>query len=589
MTGVVGGTATGRSLETMAAAMYEEPWYETERFEEGEHGLAIRHHGQRDSAGWSVWQGDGRAGVLHGAIANRERRGLSDEALFAAVIDEPTAILPTLDGPFLIVCIDNERVVIATDKLGTRPCYYTAADRFLFGSGLGALLTHLDHPEINEQAISDMLLMGHLWGRKTLLEGVVSLPPATVLEYANGTARTERYWKPTYTPAPIDGYLDRLVGTYRTMMTDAATTLDGDGGLWLSGGLDSRVMAAELKRAVDMDVFDGLSAYTYDSNPRGGGNPELARRVAARLDVPITELQLSPEDFLAVIEDAITLTDGMLRWPSLFNLTVAFSLPNDQPNVFFEGAGQGELVGEHLTRALLTNYSVAESMYRSERMVTAADARALLGIDIDPLQTFRDVAARSDERTKRGQILDASFRNYYSRMTLASDAVPQSQVGTRVPFAHKNFLEQVARIPLQYQARTYPGTEISHVVNQPKLELVRALTPETASIAYERTGVGANRPLALHTAGFVVKTGLARLRSQMAYGGRKLLGEWYRHHDGMQAFLDDLIDDARRRDLFDSDELQRLRREHLDEEANHVVTSIAAVTTLENWLQNHID
>jgi asparagine synthase (glutamine-hydrolysing) len=588
MTGIVGGSVTGRDLGAMANALHAEPWYGEERFEQGDYGLGIRHHDERDPAGWTAWQGDGSAGMLHGAITNREQRGLTDAVLFESVLDEPLETLPGLDGSFALACTDGERLVLATDKLGTRPCYHHADDRLLFASGLPPVLAELDDPGIDEQGAGDMLLLGHLWGEKTLIEGIRALPPATVLEYAGGDASTERYWWPEFEPAPVAGYLDSLIGRYRTAMADASRTVAGEAGLWLSGGLDSRAMAGELKRNVETGVLSGLSAYTYDSNPRGAGNPELARRIAARLDVPIEEVRLTPERFLERVEPAIDLTDGMLRWSSMANLMATFALPDERPDVLLEGAGQGELVGEHLTRGHL-RCSPAESMYRSEAMVDAADAAALLAADVDPRDSLRAVAARSDERTRRGRIFDAHFGNYYSRMVFASDAVTRSQVGTRVPFAHGDFLAHAARLPPRYQLRTLPGTEIPYSVTQPKLELVRALGPALAGVPYERTGLAPSWSFGLHVAGFVAKTGLSRLRSRTTYGGRSTLDEWYREHEGMRAFVDGLLDDARDRGLFDGDAVEELRREHLAGEANHVVTGIAAVTTLEYWLQSHFD
>lgn len=63
-----------------------------------------------------------------------------------------------------------------------------------------------------------------------------------------------------------------------------ATTIEGTAGLWLSGGLDSRAMAAELARCIAAgrpELPESLNGYTYDLNPKGGGNPEIATRLAS--------------------------------------------------------------------------------------------------------------------------------------------------------------------------------------------------------------------------------------------------------------------------------------------------------------------
>jgi asparagine synthase (glutamine-hydrolysing) len=590
MTGFVGGAVAG-TLRAMADEMHHEPWYEHEFFEEGTHGLGFAHHGARDPLGHTTWQDDGCVGVVHGAIANHDSS--NEGALFQRVLDNPTSVAD-LDGSFVIACLDargNEnRIVVATDKLGTRPCYY-ADDRVLFGTSLAALLVEYDDPTVDEQAVSDMLLLGNLWGDRTLIEEANALTPATVLEYTDeGEARTERYWKPDFESAPRQGYIPELKARYRRAIDETSTTIGNTGGLWLSGGLDSRTLAAGLSRNAGR-TFGSLTAYTYDANPRGGGNPALARRTAERLGIDAEEIVMTPDRFLDVLETTVDLTDGMLRWSSLLNLSTVFDLAQP-PNVLMEASGQGELVGQHPRRYTFTECdSAVEGLVRSEQMVDTDTVESLLTTDTDPLRTFEETVARSDERTQRGKMLDVHYTNYYSRMTFASDAVPRSQAGTRVPFAHRDFLEHTAKLPVGYRMGTYRFTDgaIPYGITRPKHELARGLGNGLSRIPYERTGLGPNRPFVAHLAGFVIKTGSARLRSAVAYGGAHEPDVWYRRHNGLRARIDDLLRGACERPWFDAEAIRRLRREHLRGEENHMTTSLAALTTLECWFRRHLD
>src|SRR5699024_10626412 len=155
-------------------------------------------------------------------------------------------------------------------------------------------------------------------------------------------------------------------------------------------------------------------------------------------------------------------------------------------------------------------------------MVDTSTASALLAADIDPLQSFIDTTDRSDARTKKKTILDAHFENYYSRMAFASDEIPRSQAGVRVPFAHREFLEYVARLPLQYRMGTIPFTngKIPYGVTPTKLALMRDLDTDLAAIRYERTGVAPKYPFPIHIAGFITTTAAARLGQKTTYGGR---------------------------------------------------------------------
>jgi asparagine synthase (glutamine-hydrolysing) len=593
MTGVFGGAVTETALQEMEESLHDEPWYEHEHVETDGYALGLVHHGERDAAGRVTWQQGDRSVVVHGAITNREEVGLGRDELFESLFADPTALLARLDGPFVIAGVDAaaERVIVATDRIGARPCYYRAGEGFQFASGLAPLLARLDDPTLDEQAVSDMLLMGYVWGEKTLIEEITMVPPATVLDYSAGEVSTERYWSPSFDALPTDGYLDGLTERYRTVMDDIAGTMDDTVGLWLSGGLDSRTMAAELARHAGQE-FDGVETYTYDANPTGGGNPELAGAVASHLGIDINRVELTPDLFLDCIGEAVDLTDGMLRWTSFLNLLSAYTLPDDHAEVLMEGAGQGELMGHHLRRYHFTGTdSPVESMYWSEAMVDQRTVSALMSAPINPLQSFIDTADESDARTQKETVLEAHFDNYYSRMTFASNEIPRSQAGTRVPFAHGDFLDYVARLPLKYRMRTIPLTDgaIPYGVTQTKLALTRALDPELAAIRYERTGVAPKHPFPAHVAGFLTTTALARLGRRTTYGGRSVPDEWYRNHPDVREFFDDLLDSACERSVFDAREIRRLQREHLSGEANHMVTSLAAVTTLELWMQRNLD
>lgn len=593
MTGLVGGSITGDALTEMVDSMQHEPWYEVERFAEGGHGFGLIHHGSRDPQGQTTWQGDGVSGAMYGAISNWDRLQLTPETLFERILNRPTEQLAELNGPFVLVCADAERILLATDKIGARPCYYTAADGLLFASELKAILTQIDDPEIDHQAVSDLLLMGSMWGEKTLIDRISALPPASILEYTEDGVTLERYWQCNFDAAvPSEQYIYELTKEYQRCVDEMSSTMSGTAGVWLSGGLDSRSMVAALKKNDDTEqCFDSIHAYTYDANPVGGGNPQLAQRVADTLGITLEQIELTPETFVSVADKAVDITDGMVRWNSLLNLTTVFNRTNRDPGVILEGAGQGELIGHHLRRYHLTNCSsVVDSMYQSEASLGEEAVRDLLQIDVDPLDSFRREAERSEEQSFKGIVLDAHFKNYYSRHTLASTHLVRSQVGTRVPFADGALLRHVAKLPLRYRMGTFPFTDgnIPYGATQPKLRLMRSLDAELSEIPYERTSIAPSHPFPLHVLGFVTSTAIRRLADKQTYGGRGMVGEWYRHDPIMQDFIDELLDDACCRPLFDEDTIRDVQKRHLNDEADHT-DAFSSITTLEMWLQKHID
>ena len=66
-----------------------------------------------------------------------------------------------------------------------------------------------------------------------------------------------------------------------------------------------------------------------------------------------------------------------------------------------------------------------------------------------------------------------------------------------------------------------------------------------------------------------------------------MVGEWYRNHDEFREYLDGLIADAADRPFFDEDVLREIQYDLLCAEGS--MSPLASVTTLEIWLQEHVD
>jgi len=594
MTGIAGGLVDETQLDGMLEAAPEQPWYRTERFEAGPYGLASRHHGEKDPGAHAFWTDGKRGGVIDGAVSNLGELGWGESTAFERLLRAPERTLEVLEGPFTIAAVDasEDRVLLATDKIGSRPPAYATEDGFVFGSRLASVAEPLPDPSVDPQGVSDLLLMGHMWSDTTLLEGVKTVHPGTVVKYCDGEVTERRYWRPDYRPADPDcEYFHELTNAYQGAVDRTARTVEGDAGLWLSGGLDSRLTVSELAHIHrDGTPFDSLSTYTYDANPGGGVNPEIAGEVANVLELPNETVPLTPDRFLPALERTVAVTDGMVNWNFALNLTATYNIEGQEPNVLMEGI-VGELIGQHLSRYHLTEAdSLVESMYHSEASQSAEQVRDLTAVDVDPMGSYRREAYRTDESGFVEAVVDAHFQNYYPRLAHASNPVARSQVGTRIPYADGGLLEYAARLPVGWRMGTLPFSdgELIFGVVKPKIQMMRALNADLADIPYERSRLKPARPYPLHVAGFYASTALAQLRGQPTYGGKSMAGEWYRNHDGVRERLNGLIDDACDRPFLDADAVEECRRRHLEGESGEMNT-LSSVTTLELWMRNTLD
>lgn len=593
MPGIVGGERSGQELRTALEASSTPEVNERWSHEDDEYGLGVV-YSEGDPMGTTTWADGTRAGVVYGSLTNLSERGWTHADVFERLFERPAETAAALEGSFVLAGFDSERDrhLVVTDKLGARPVFFTSEGQFHCASSLDVLLPVLDDPSVNLQGVSDMLLVGSMWGDNTLVEGTRALYPATVLSVEDGERALSRYWKPEYTEhQPTDGYITELANRYRKATRRASTTLPTEAGIWLSGGLDSRTTAAAMVENLEPGAFERFIAYTYDANPPTNDNPRIAREVTNELGIEHRLVPLTAEVIGENFERLIEATDGMVRWNSTALLGATYGT---RPSpVMMEGM-QGALLGDHLYRHHLTEYSSAvESQISSEAATTPETVNRLLRADVDPIETFRREAARSPETSVRERVMDTHFQNYYGRYALAGNRVMRESGGSRVVHADGPYLEWCAQLPATFRKRSLGGNGPADVgvpfePSPAKLKLLRRIDPAMADITYERTKVKPSLPHPVHVAGFVGNVVGNRLLSKPTYGNGSLVDSWIRNTDtSVHDHVKSLVDDACSREFFDGDAIEEVFEEHMNGENNAAL--LGQITTLEHWIGTYLD
>ncbi|RDI69651.1 asparagine synthase-related protein [Halopelagius longus] len=588
MTGLIGGSYSESTLRRLLGETPTKAESETVTLSRGDYALGVEHLADRDPGGWETYDEDGLTGVVYGAVSNLSALSWDAKDLFERAFENPTDTLPNVDGPFVLACTDGDRLVVATDKLGTRSVYYAEdGDDFVFGSNLNEVAETVEDPTVDERAVGDLLMIGHVWGDKTLLEEVTFLDSGSALEYEGDDPRVRRYWNFEFDTRPKSSFTPNLVSAYRTAIRDSAATMDDSSvGLWLSGGLDSRTMAGELSQYVP-----DMRTYTYDANPAGGGNIELAREICDILGLENEEVDLTPGPFVENFEDAVTITDGMLGWNTFLNLTATFSVP-EPTDILLEACGQGGMMGDGIGRSSIElSDSREDALYRAKHQTDKGTVSDLLSGEIDLDRTYEEEVAKSGQDGYAETVMDAYYRNYFPRGDFASNKLVRSRAGTRVPFAHGEFLRAVTQMPLEQRVGWIPGTrgKIPSGTAEAKLDLAREIGYGMAEVPYERTKMPPEEPLWKHVAGFVTSTSVQRLRGTTAYGGRRMQSVWSISDDEMRSMLVDLLDDAAEREFLDADAVETIAEEHFETQEVDHIGAVSGLTTLEQWLQTNYD
>lgn len=203
--------------------------------------------------------------------------------------------LSRFNGMFSFAVYDSDRQVMffARDRVGKKPFYYRCCNgSFEFASEVCALDSSR---EIQPRALNFFLALGYIPGELSLYSDVAKLPPAHagLLDLRDWSLKIWRYWSLPAPPSSVPHKADDLVNELDSLLADAVSLRlmsDVPLGVFLSGGLDSSLVAAMAARTV------GRSLRTFTiTNPGAGAYDEsaMARSVAKYLGTDHTELAAS--------------------------------------------------------------------------------------------------------------------------------------------------------------------------------------------------------------------------------------------------------------------------------------------------------
>jgi asparagine synthase (glutamine-hydrolysing) len=187
------------------------------------------------------------------ALGRPPRTGSDSETILNAYAAYGLDALDRLRGMFAFALHDARtgRLILGRDRLGIKPLFYVRLpDRIAFASEIKALLAILpESPRISPGALRQFLQNQFAGGEETLIDGIRRVPPGTALLIdADLNIRVHRYWSALDVVPRRIGF-EEARAELDALMDDAMREhqrSDVPFGLFLSGGLDSAVLAAKL-------------------------------------------------------------------------------------------------------------------------------------------------------------------------------------------------------------------------------------------------------------------------------------------------------------------------------------------------------
>ncbi len=239
----------------------------------------------------------------------------------------------------------RRRVFLSRDRLGIRPLYYASVgNKFLFASEVKSLLVDPDLPRrIDPRGLNQLFTFWSTLPPTTVFSGVSELPAGHNLIVEDGRLRVDRYWQLEYDPTPMD---ERQCAEQLLELLFDATRLrlrsDVPVGAYLSGGLDSTVTTALVKRATDAHLRTFSITFEDDEFDESEHQQEAVKA----LGTDHQSIRCTSADIGRVFPDVIWHTERPVLRTAPAPLYLLSGLVHDEGyKVVVTGEGADEMLG----------------------------------------------------------------------------------------------------------------------------------------------------------------------------------------------------------------------------------------------------
>ena len=534
------------------------------------------------------------------ARGHRFRTGSDTEIIVHGYEEWGERCVDRFRGMFAFAVWDepNRRLLLARDRLGVKPLYYSEIPGrgLVFGSEIKSLLEDADVPrKWRADALDAYLTLLYIPAPDTIYQGIHKLPPGHVLVAENGRCRVTRYWDLSFTgdgdARREDEYLDELDAQLREAVRLRLVS-DVPLGAFLSGGIDSSTVVAYMKEVSDappVTIAVGFEHKAFDE-------VEHAETVARHLGCEFHALVADPQVETLLPKLAWHFDEPFADSSAVPTYYVS-KAARELVTVALSGDGGDELwAGYARHRVEHWEQRVRKSLGPAARAAGVL-ARAL-PLSVKGARALRHLAARPDDayaiKHAYGMFeADAKQRLYsgdFSSAVQRADAFASFREAYR-QCASPDPLDKA----LYVDARTYMIDDVLTKVD--RMSMAVSLEAREPLLDHRLLEFAARVPISLKLKNGRGKYLLRRLlerrvpRSITERGKRGFaapIGDWLR--GPLAGMTEALLLDGRLRDrgIFNQREVARLWEEHRSRRAEHP-HRLWQLVMLELWFRQFID
>lgn len=462
---------------------------------------------------------------------------MSDAALCMALFEKyGEDFVRRLEGQFNIV-IHDARTMTTTlfnDRFGYRPMHYCSTDADLvFALERKAILALLPSARrLDNQGIIELFAFDHNLTDRTVFADIKVLPPAAIATWSptSGGLQLRSYWRPEYRRRSERLSLDQYADEWSARLMEStrlwANTSDQIG-LFLSGGLDSRVVAGELGPL-------GRQVMAFSIGQPEHPDVQYGTMLAQRLQFLHTRLQMAEDDLSVALPRVVWRTEGAVPFHNCTSIQNHDKIHPHATLVFNGHFGDvlsgGHLLPEyfrirqraHLTALLLARRSRIANPWLPRLFTKRTWSQATEQIRSDVAASIELLG--EDHPALAYNLWDITVRQ--TRFTFSSPAVDRYLFEQVSPFANAAVTEWAMGIPLRFL-----------VLQRAYRRMIVRNFPAIRDVPWTRTGHAISSGLSGQVVA-EVRRKIERRRAQSHSrnpGRRKPVGLW---HPALRARLD---------------------------------------------------
>jgi asparagine synthase (glutamine-hydrolysing) len=275
-------------------------------------------------------------------------RSTSDtEVILALYESDGIEAIAQFRGMFAFAIWDerNQRLLLARDRFGIKPLYFTVQDGILyFASEQKALLPFLPSVTTNAGALAEYLTFQYTISSTTMFDGIEQLMPGHFMTVQNGVMKTTKYWDVQY-EVDYSWTAESAEERLRELLADSVDVhlrSDVEVGSYLSGGIDSSLMAI---LASGKEEFGGKGFHGRFTDYPGYDESNFARLASDSFSGDLHVIDITAADFEKNIRKVIWHLDQPTAGPGSFPQYMVSQLASEQVKVVLGGQGGDEIFG----------------------------------------------------------------------------------------------------------------------------------------------------------------------------------------------------------------------------------------------------